>query len=275
MVEAPPDESIRDFYDDLAAQYHLIFEDWDASRARQGRQIQEIIRTFWPTGEIQRVLDVACGIGTQALALAEVGYQVSASDLSSGAVARAQHEAEVRSLPIAFSVSDMREVSRIHGTGLYDLVLCADNSLPHLLSDSDIRIALCEFYNCVRPGGGCLITVRDYAHEACTGTQIKPVGVRQDKSGNRVVLFQVWEFLKGDFDGPVYDLALYLAQDTGAVSLTGSIFRSRYYAISLERLAALMCEAGFEDVTIQLDVFYQPVLLGRVPQLPGIESALL
>jgi len=41
----------------------------------------------------QQVLDVACGIGTQALGLAQAGYIVTGSDSSAASVARAQHEA--------------------------------------------------------------------------------------------------------------------------------------------------------------------------------------
>ena len=37
-----------------------------------------------------RVLDVACGIGTQAIGLARRGFAVTASDVSAGAVRRAR-----------------------------------------------------------------------------------------------------------------------------------------------------------------------------------------
>ncbi|RDI27892.1 hypothetical protein [Lentzea flaviverrucosa] len=52
------------FYDDLSGTYDLMFPDWDASMARQASQLAEFI----PAGA--RVLDCACGIGTQAIGLA-------------------------------------------------------------------------------------------------------------------------------------------------------------------------------------------------------------
>jgi glycine/sarcosine N-methyltransferase len=34
---------VKQFYDDLASYYHLIFEDWDASMARQGDALANLI----------------------------------------------------------------------------------------------------------------------------------------------------------------------------------------------------------------------------------------
>jgi len=33
----------KQFYDDLSSYYHLIFEDWDASMARQGDALVQLI----------------------------------------------------------------------------------------------------------------------------------------------------------------------------------------------------------------------------------------
>lgn len=243
------------FYDDLAPHYHLIFADWQASIERQAGQLGAVIDAHWPAA--RRVLDVACGIGTQALGLARRGYEVTASDLSAREVERARQEAAARGLAIAFSVADMREADRHHGTG-FDLVLCADNALPHLLTDADLLAALRAMRGCLRDGGGCLITVRDYAREERGRNLLKPVGVRE-VGDRRWLLWQVW-----DFDGPDhYDLGLYLVEEhrpSGA--LRTQVFRSRYHAVSTERLCALMREAGLRDVQRLDGVFYQPVLIG-------------
>ena len=127
------------FYDDLASQYHLIFEDWDASTDHQGTALARIVRERWPNHH--SVLDVACGIGTQAIGLAANGFKVTASDVSVGAIARARNEAQRRGQSIDFSACDMREAFAQHG-GAFDLVLCCDNSIPHLLSDTEILVAL-------------------------------------------------------------------------------------------------------------------------------------
>ncbi|HEY5801248.1 MAG TPA: class I SAM-dependent methyltransferase, partial [Burkholderiaceae bacterium] len=147
------------FYDELASSYHLIFLDWDASIARQATDIDALIASRWPGSA--KVLDVACGIGTQAIGLALRGYDVHASDLSAPAVERAAREAQARGATLTLAVSDMRQAA--HARGSAEIVLCADNSLPHLLTDDDIALALAAMYRSLAPGGGCILTVRDYA----------------------------------------------------------------------------------------------------------------
>lgn len=130
----------NDFYDQLAPFYHLIFEDWDAAIATGADFLTGIIWANWGDS-VHSILDASCGIGTQSLGLAARGFEVMASDLSPGAVARAQKEAQARNLRITFSVCDMRELYSHHGGG-FDVVICAGNSIPHLLSDSEILLAL-------------------------------------------------------------------------------------------------------------------------------------
>ena len=246
------------FYDRLAPFYHLIFEDWDASVARQGEQLSAIIATEWPSA--RRILDVSCGIGTQAIGLALRGYPVHASDVSEQAIARARTEARARNAAIPFSVCDVRAAHAQHGSG-FDVVISADNSLPHLPTDEEILFALEQMTACLAPGGGCLVTVRDYAREPRGRNLVKPYGVRVEK-GHRYLLFQVW-----DFEGEHYDLTfLIVDEDLATREVVTHALRSAYYAISTDRLCALMRQAGLRDVRRLDGAFYQPVLIGtRVP----------
>src|SRR4051812_16170040 len=119
-----------DFYDRAAPLHHLVFQDWEASIERQADQLVGIIRRRWGDGA-KTVLDVSCGIGTQALGLARRGFAVTASDLSAGAVERARAEARSRSLSIGLSVCDMRSAHDHHGRQ-FDVVISCDNSITHL-----------------------------------------------------------------------------------------------------------------------------------------------
>jgi SAM-dependent methyltransferase len=242
------------FYDELAPLYHLIYQDWNASIERQGRQLAALIEREWPNKT--RVLDVACGIGTQAFALAPLGYQVTASDLSAGAIERAKLEAEKRRLPIRFSICDMREAHAHHGAG-FDIAICADNSLPHLLTDEDLLRAMQQMHDCVQPGGGCLVTVRDYDAEPRGQNIVKPYGVRFDGT-KRYLVFQTW-----DFDQQYCNITFYFVEEnlkTGDVATR--VMRAKYYAVSTVVLMELMSAAGFQNVRRLDDVFYQPVLIG-------------
>ena len=134
---------IKNFYTKLTPFYHLIYQDWEKSIENQAGRLDSIIKENWGDN-VSSVLDVSCGIGTQSLGLAGLGYRVTASDLSPGAVERAKKEAEKRGLEISFSVADMREAYN-HHAAQFDAVISCDNSVPHLLTDNEILTAFKQF----------------------------------------------------------------------------------------------------------------------------------
>lgn len=257
-IPAPgADAGVADFYDRLAGVYHLAYENWEASVDAQGAALDALIREFG--GALgDEVLDVACGIGTQTLGLAERGYALTASDLSTGAVARARREAQRRDLMIDFSVADMRRACEHHASG-FDTVLCVDNALAHLLSDEEILLALRQFHACLRPGGLCVLSVRDYAAMERGGTRFKPYGVRCEGMAKHL-LFQVWEWRE-----PLYDLSLYVVHDALGQACRTEVIRSTCYAIGVDHLMGLMARAGFVHLERRDDVLFQPVIVGIRP----------
>ena len=128
-------DSVKKFYEDLVDDYHLIFENWESSIKRQSNVLDKIIRYLFdqPRQDL-KVFDCSCGIGTQALGLALLGYQVHATDISPGAVSRAEREAERLGANLTFGVADFRSLYQVEGR--YNIVISCDNSLPHLLNES-------------------------------------------------------------------------------------------------------------------------------------------
>lgn len=254
----------KQFYAGLTPLYHLIYPDWNASVQRQASMLDSIIRETWGPSA-RSVLDVSCGIGTQALGLAALGYEVTASDLSPEEVERAKGEAAKRALTIAFSTADMRE-SFTHHTRQFDVVISCDNSVPHLLTDDDILTAFRQFYQCARPGGGCIVSVRDYEKEDLSKQQIKPYGIREE-NGTRWLLWQVW-----DPHGSTYDVTLYFVEDRGGSECRTHALRSTYYAVGIPKLMDLMRQAGFENVNRLDGRFFQPVIIGMRKAQQGKSS---
>jgi SAM-dependent methyltransferase len=246
---------MSDFYDRLASLYHLIFQDWDRSIEQQAGQLTGIILERWGAGS-KHILDVSCGIGTQAIGLAKRGFTVTASDLSAEAIARARVEAQRRDVVIDFSICDMRAV-HAHHQRQFDVVVSADNSITHLLSDDDLLVALREMFACTRPGGGCLLTVRDYDREERGTGLVKPYGIREE-GGQRYVIFQVWDFVDR-----LYDLAMYfVVDDRTSETVVTQVMRTKYNAVGTDHLLALMRTAGFTNTERLDERFYQPVLVG-------------
>ena len=136
-------EAVRDFYDELAGNYDLMFEDWEASMARQAAALGAILDRECDSARPLRILDCACGIGTQALGLAKLGFRVTGSDVSPRAIERARAEAAKRGLHLSLYVADMRQMSDIPETG-FDAVISMDNALPHLSSDEHLAEAAAQ-----------------------------------------------------------------------------------------------------------------------------------
>ena len=251
----------RQFYDDLAPYYDLIFENWEASMSRQGAALERVIHTEFgspePNPAATRILDAACGIGTQALPLALRRFQVTARDLSPGAIARLRREAADRHVVIDAAVADMRHVAA-SVTDLFDVVLAFDNSIPHLTTDSDILAALQQFRQVLRPGGLCVCSVRDYDAASRGVAATHPYGERRRGTETfRLRQEWAWEGLSH------YRVTLVVEKDApgGPEPVVRTV--ARYYAISVARLLELMAAAGFTSCRRLDDALYQPILMGR------------
>jgi hypothetical protein len=131
--------------------------------------------------------------------------------------------------------------------------------VPHLLTDEDVAAAFHAFFRVLRPGGVCMLSVRDY-DEVQRGTDlVRPYGVRW-RDGKRHLPLQAWRWVDADR----YDVSLYFIVD----EVSGPRVRcttARYYAISPGRLSALLGEAGFQDVQRIDDAIFQPLLSARRP----------
>ncbi len=96
------------------------------------------------------VLELGCGSGRVAIALAESGFEVHGLDTSEAMLAIASAKVRGRELPITFARGDMRRFSSRRAFGL---VLCALNSLLHLQTIDDVRDTLVAASRVLRPGG--------------------------------------------------------------------------------------------------------------------------
>ncbi|MFC3893408.1 methyltransferase domain-containing protein [Lentzea rhizosphaerae] len=230
------------FYDGLAGTYDLMFPDWDASMARQASQLAEFI----PTGA--RVLDCACGIGTQAIGLALRGYEVVGADLSPKAAVRAVVEASARGVALRALASDMRALPFADGS--FDVVLAADNALPHLLTSDDVLAALREMRRVLRPGGRLIISTRDYD----TIRRERPLSTPPSVGPGRVVWFQLWHW-----DNDQYELEMFQLHEADSWRVV--VGKARYWAITRHELTELAERAGLRHVEWSLHAYYQPLMV--------------
>ncbi len=71
---------VQNFYDNLATEYDKLFLDWEDTVKEQALILDKVFKDNGYNMESE-ILDCACGIGTQAIGLADMGYRVTASDM--------------------------------------------------------------------------------------------------------------------------------------------------------------------------------------------------
>jgi SAM-dependent methyltransferase len=249
--------SVREFYDDLAEHYHLIFDDWDKSIERQARILSSLL-TINKVPPAADLLDCACGIGTQAIGLARAGYRVTGSDLSAAAVARAKVEAAKRGLNISFRVSDMTSLTEIAKDD-FDVVAAMDNALPHLTREQTMEAAR-AFHSKLKPNGIFIAGIRDYDRIIVERPAAEGPAFMGDE-GERRIVHQVWEWIDQDW----CRIHLYITVQAGE-SWRSHHFVTKYRAMLRSELRGALEAVGFVDVRWvmpQESGSYLPIVVAR------------
>lgn len=248
------------FYDSLAEVQHLVFANWENSIEWQAAALGPLIENACGVKN-PRVLDCACGIGTQSLALAGRGHRVTSSDLCSSAVARARREAAARGLEIEFHIADFRELGAIPGLA-FDAVLAVDNALPHLENQAELERAARSIASKLRPCGVFIASIRDYDRLLEERPTSLPPAFFKDGGRTRIV-HQVW-----DWQGErAYAVHLYITREIES-GWECSHHAGIYYALKRAELTASLAAAGFGEIrwlTPEESGFYQPLVVARRP----------
>ena len=247
---------IQTFYDDMAASYDKLFLDWQAATREQAVILDRIFRAEG-FDVSSRILDCACGIGTQAIGLASLGYSVTASDISDGELDQAEKRAEENRVKIRFAHADFRALSDAFSEK-FDIVIAMDNALPHMLSHSELEAAVKSIVNQTTEGGIFVASIRDYDALLQEKPPYSPPYIHKTEGGQRVS-FQTW-----NWEGNHYRLTQYIIDDQGALEV--SKFVCEYRATRREELTNLLLEAGCREVQWKFPEetdFYQPIVVAR------------
>jgi glycine/sarcosine N-methyltransferase len=252
-------ESVPRFYDQLAVEYDLIYADWRKSVQWQGdilnRLIQKELDKATPS-----VLDCTCGIGTQAIGLAQLGYTVQGTDISHESIERAKREADSFGVSIDFNVANLLTLeSQIDG--LFDVVISFDNSLPHLLTDNDLQTAVGNIQSKLKPDGIFLASIRDYDDILKTMPKATMPKIFDDPGGKRIV-FQVWDWSE---DKRNYLVNLFIMREVLG-DWKVSQHSTQYRALRRQELTDILSKAGFVNTRWLMPDetgYYQPIVISH------------
>ena len=247
---------IQSFYDNLASQYDKLFLDWQAATQEQA----VILDSLFPDNGFDKsaqILDCACGIGTQAIGLAMLGYQMSASDISEGALEEARFRASKNNVQIQFTQADFCDLSKAFDKE-FDIVIAMDNALPHMLTAGSLEAAIRSITHQLKAGGIFIASIRDYNALLADKPPYSPPYIHASGNGQRVA-FQTWKW-----DGDNYRLIQYVIDDEDTLQI--SKFECAYRATRREEMTAMLQANGCSEVNWLFPDetgFYQPIVIAR------------
>jgi ubiquinone/menaquinone biosynthesis C-methylase UbiE len=126
----------------------------------------------------QTILDLACGEGAFAVAMAKKSFQVTGVDLSPNMLQFARERAEKENAKVEFLLQDMRYLPFEER---FDLVTCWYDSLNYLLQLEELEKAFAGVYRTLKKGG-LFIFDMNTTYGLVVNWQRYPCNVEQDTS---------------------------------------------------------------------------------------------
>jgi SAM-dependent methyltransferase len=226
-------------FEDLAFIYDQAI-DWEQRLARELPFLTKLIQDQ-PKA---RILDLACGSGRHAVALASHGYDVTGLDLSPQMIEAAKYHAKEKGVSVQFSVADMREVRELL-EGPFDLVICLGNSLALLPTLSDLQQTLTNVHQLLTESGSFVSQILNFEEIRQTGFRFFPLKSGRTKNGEEVV-----------FEGSIHLVFL-------GVMRTESGWQSKlnsHQVLQLDKpiFESSLLEAGFNQIVFYQDYIEHP-----------------
>jgi len=125
-------------------------------------------------GTTRRLLELACGTGTHALALEKFGYEIVATDYSEDMLACARRKAAQASSSIDFRWQDMRALELPERP--FDAALCLFDSIGYVETNEALIQVLRSVHRHLRPDG---LFIFEFWHAAAMLRSYDPVRVRR------------------------------------------------------------------------------------------------
>ena len=177
--------SVAEHYQSLLAErYSWMFGSFEQKAAEQEALFKRLSLHHDPKGP---ALDLGCGSGFQSVALARLGFEVTAVDFSERLLQElTQHTG---ALPITAMQGDLRELGQFPDESSQVVVSMGD-TLTHLPARADIPALFRAVKRILKPGGKVIISFRDLNEELKGLDRFVPVKSDPDRIMTCVLEFE-------------------------------------------------------------------------------------
>ncbi len=250
-----------DFYEQLSSVYDSLFP--------ASENAVRFIAERCP--ENGRILDVACGTGSHALALAERGFTVMGVDLDESMIEKAKGKVDSTTIDeagddteageagaggtyagkmrgtVKFRVGNMLALDELFGAAdrferdRFDVVYCIGNSIVHLESETEIENALRGMRKLLSNNGTCIVQIINFDRIFRNDLHQLPALEAPDGAAR---LERYYEY--DDDDGVVVFRTRLIRNDIDAGPVES---RVRLLGVTRERMSSLFADAGFSEVS--------------------------
>lgn len=125
----------------------------------------------------KKILEIACGTGSHAFELEQLGYNIIATDYSEDMIKCAQKKAKKISSSINFQVQDMRNLDIPERS--FDAVLCLFDSIGYVITNDALKQVFQNAHQHLREGG---LFIFEFWHASAMLKYYDPLRVRRWKT---------------------------------------------------------------------------------------------
>jgi SAM-dependent methyltransferase len=208
-----------DYYGDLGHDYEWLFPDeivggrseFGATSPGSQALLEAAIGTLPPGTP---VLDSACGIGSDAMALARKGLAVTASDGSPAMVTETLRRSKQYGITMKVFQSQWQDLPH-RVPGPFELALCLGNSIVHTETRTNRIEALQGIRKVLSPKGMLIVDSRNWELLYKSRPRIIPARKVIERRGLRCTSFYIWT-IPDNFQSPCTAEIVLLFEDAAA-----------------------------------------------------------
>jgi glycine/sarcosine N-methyltransferase len=183
-IDKKADNLPEKFYDELAADYDRM-TGFEQRFPYERPFFQMLIERY----NLKNALDAGCGTGFHSLLLAQLGLQVTATDISEEMLIQTRKHAKEYSLHIRTINSTFPELRKAVNRK-FDSVFCLGNTFAHLLSEKELLNSLKSFYKVMNPEGIIFLQILNYSRILAQHERIQSI---KEANGKMFVRFYDYE----------------------------------------------------------------------------------